>query len=528
MTIKKEDLYQLLLKRLEGKEKSLSQIPNPSLLKDAKKAAKRVADAIQNKEKITLIGDYDVDGVTSCAIMVDFFRQIPYKLDVVIPNRFKDGYGISQTLLERVDADLIITVDNGITAIDPAKICKAKGIDLIITDHHTPPQDLPDAYAIVDPKLDDCTYPFKDICGAEVAWLLLGLIKKELDLNIDMGGFLDLLSLAIIADIMPLIDINRSIVKKGLSAFSKSNRASSVIIRDFLGVSKITSEHISFQIAPRLNSAGRMEDASIALEFLVAKTPYEAYDKFEILNELNELRKEMEAKTTKEAISMVDENDTIIVVAKDGWHEGVVGIVASRLVEKFSKPAIVLSINKDDAKGSGRSLGEVDIYKLIKANQRFLTKFGGHKMAAGVGLKTSDIEKFKIAINESAKEIPKKDFIPIEKTSGVLETEDIDIELLNLMETFEPYGEANPRPTFILKDAEVVGVKLLGADKSHSKIEVRQYPHQQKTVELIAFKHIFKIPKNRKISCSYSVTKNEFNGKISPQLLINKIFENDG
>ena len=523
-TLNKSELFELLSSRFNAQEKKLSQIPNPALLLNATDAAKAIADAIRANKKITLVGDYDVDGVSSTAIMVDFFNQIPYPLEAIIPNRFRDGYGVSPTILERIDADLVITVDNGISAIEAAKICKERGIELIITDHHTPSEILPDALFIVDPKLAECTYPFKEICGAQVAWLLLGLVKKELGLQIDMMQFLDILAIAIIADIMPLIDINRTLVKRGLALLMSSNRPASIIIRDFINKSKITSEDIAFQIAPRLNSAGRLEDASIALEFFTAKDTNTAYNQFELLGRLNELRKETEAQTTQKAMQQVDENDKIIVVSGEGWHEGVVGIVAARLVDKFGRPAIVLSIENGVAKGSARSLGEVSIYELIKANESFLTKFGGHKMAAGLGLQEKDILAFKEAIKLSANKIPEKDFIPASQVSGILNAEDIDLELLDLLEQFEPFGEANLRPTFLIENAEVVGIKLMGADKSHSRIEIRQYPHQKKTLEIVAFRTVFEMPEDRKITCSYSVAKNEFNGKVNVQLLCNKIY----
>ena len=518
------DLNNILLSRFTTTDKKLSQIPNPALLHDAKKAAKRVADAIKNKQKITLIGDYDVDGVTSTAIMVDFFRQIPYPLEAIIPNRFKDGYGVSPTILERVESDLIITVDNGISAIEASKICKERGIDLIITDHHTPSENLPDAYAIVDPKLESCNYPFKEICGAEVAWLVLALVKKELNLSIDMKQFLDLLAIAIIADIMPLVDINRTLVKEGLKLIMSSPRPSSIIIKDFLNKSSISSEDIAFLIAPRINSAGRLKDAHIALDFFLATDTHTAYKQFEILNSLNDERKETESKCTKNAIESANGLDDVIVVAGEDWHEGVVGIVASRVVDEFSRPAIVLSIKDGIAKGSARSIGDVSIYELIKANQHLLTKFGGHKMAAGLSLAEKDIDIFRESINKTASKLDKKDFIPSEQLSGILDSSSINIELLNLLEKFEPYGEANPRPKFLIKDAEIVNIKLMGKDKSHSRIEIRQYPDQEETLELIAFRTVFEMPENKKITASYSVGKNEFNGRISTQLLVDKIY----
>ncbi|HIP53882.1 MAG TPA: single-stranded-DNA-specific exonuclease RecJ [Sulfurimonas autotrophica] len=520
----KADLYELLSQRFDTQDKKLSQIPNPELLHDASKAAKKIAQAIRTNKRITLVGDYDVDGVSSTAIVVEFFKQIPYPLEAIIPNRFTDGYGVSPTVLQRVDADVIITVDNGISAIEAADICKQRGVDLIITDHHTPGDVLPDAYAIVDPKLPTCNYPFKEICGAEVAWLLLGLVKKELALTIDMKQFLDILAIAVIADIMPLVNINRTIVKEGLKLIMHSKRPASIIIRDFLNKSKITSEDIAFTIAPRINSAGRLEDASIALNFYTAPDTHTAYKQFELLGKLNDLRKATEAQTTQEAMHSVNENDKVIVVSAKGWHEGVVGIVASRLVDKFGRPAIVLSIKDEEAKGSARSIGDVNIYELIKENEQLLTKFGGHKMAAGLSLHVKDIEAFTKAINASAQKIPEDNFIPKEQISGVLASEDIDTELLHLLEQFEPYGEANLRPTFLIKDAEVVSIKLMGADKAHSRIEIRQYPHQRATLELIAFRRVFTMPEDRKITCSYSVVKNEFNGRVSAQLLVKKIF----
>ena len=520
----KVTLYELLSSRFPSEEKKLSHIPDPALLYNATHSAKKIAQAIQTNKQITLVGDYDVDGVSSTAIMVDFFKQIPYPLEVIIPNRFRDGYGISPNVLERIEADLVITVDNGISAIEAAKICKERDIELIITDHHTPSDVLPDAYAIVDPKLSSCEYPFKEICGAQVAWLLLGLLKKELSLNIDMKQFLDILAIAIIADVMPLIDINRTLVKEGLKLMMSSSRPSSIIIRDFLNKSTITSEDIAFVIAPRLNSAGRLEDASIALDFYTAQNTHIAFKKFELLGQLNELRKETEAQTTQEAMCSINEENNIIVVAGEDWHEGVVGIVASRLVDKFAKPAIVLSIKDGIAKGSARSIGNVNIYELIKANESFLTKFGGHKMAAGLGLKSENIASFRDAINKTAMQIPSEDFIPNEKLTGVLRVDEIDLELLRILGEFEPFGEANNRPTFLIENAEILKITLMGKEKSHSRIEIRQFPHERSTMELIAFRTVFEMPEDKKISCSYTISKNEFNGRVTPQLLINKIY----
>ena len=517
-------LYQLLASRFTNGYKKLKDIPSPLLLKNAQKAAQRIASAIKKKENITLIGDYDVDGVTSTSIMVLFFKEINYPLTAVIPNRFTDGYGINANVLQRVDANLILTVDNGITAVEAAQICKKRGIDLIITDHHTPLDILPDAYAIVNPKLKDCTYPFKEICGAQVAWLLLGAVKKELGLNIDMREYLDLVALGVIADVMPLYDINRAIVQEGLKQIIVSKRPSSIIIRDFLNKQSISSEEIAFAIAPRINSAGRLEDASIALEFLTASTVEKAAKQFEILNNLNNIRKSTEADTTENALLHVSENDKIIVVAGENWHEGVVGIVASRLVSRYKKPAIVFNIHENIAKGSARSVGNVDIFALIDTQKELLEKFGGHKMAAGLSLHVNNIETFKLAINQEAKRLDPNDFIPKEDILGELEGDALNTELLDILERFEPYGEGNPRPRFLINNAELLHVKLFGADKSHSRLGIRLKPYDRRIIEITAFRQTLEIPEDKKITCSYTVSENIFNGKRSIQLMLDTIF----
>lgn len=517
-------LESFLARRFEAESEKLSDIPHPSLLKDAQKGAVRLADAIRKGERIALVGDYDVDGVTSTAIVKRFFDLIPYPLITTIPNRFTDGYGVSKNVLERLDADVVFTVDNGINAIEAAQVCRYRGIDLIITDHHTPGDLLPDAYAIINPKQSDCPYPFKEICGAQVGWLLMGMLKQELNLSIDMRQFFPFLALAIIADVMPLVGINRSIVRTGLEMMQRSTLAPFTMIRDFLNRTTISSEDIAFQIAPRINSAGRLEDASIALDFLLAQSVERAYHQFELLTQLNTLRKETEAQNTAEAMTYVRPEDTVIVVAGEHWNEGVVGIVASRLVSHFQKPAIVLSIHNGIAKGSGRSIGNVDLYTLIKSQEHLLGKFGGHKMAAGLSMSIENVEAFRAGINEAARHIAPEDFIPHNDIVGELSHESINFQLLELLEQFEPYGEGNPRPKFLLREADVVAIKLFGQDQSHSRLELRPSHFSPKTLELIAFRRTLECPENKKMSCSYTVNKNEWNGRVSIQLMVERIF----
>lgn len=520
----KRALDALLRSRFDAGFSKLSDIPDPSQLTDALKAAKRIADAIRHRERIALVGDYDVDGVTATAVTTLFFRQIPYPLEVTIPNRFTDGYGVSEKVLERLDADVVFTVDNGINAFGAAEVCKARGIDLIITDHHTPSDALPDVYAVVDPKRDDDTYPFPDICGAQVAWMLMALIKKELGLSIDMGQFLELLALAVIADVMPLIGINRAIVQAGLAKMAHSDRPMAVIIREALEKTTLRAEDIGFQVAPRINAAGRLEDASIALEFLTAEDEATAYRQFELLTQLNTLRKSIEAEATEEAIAMVQPEARVIVVAKEGWHEGVVGIVAARLVQRYERPAIVLSIDEGVAKGSARSLGNVSIYDLIASQAALLGKFGGHKMAAGLSLDSADIDALREGINTEAAKLAPEDFLPVEEVVGQLDRGSVDFELLKILERYEPYGEGNPRPRFLARDAEVVGIRYLGSEGDHSKVSLRLFDQEEQTFDLMAFRRRLERPANGKLTCSYTLNTNEFNGRISIQMMLERLY----
>jgi single-stranded-DNA-specific exonuclease len=443
--LNKELIRQILSSRIE--EINSLQIPHFSLLNDIKKAAERIKKSINSKEKIVVVGDYDVDGVSSSAIMKLFFEKIGIDLDIVIPNRFIHGYGLTPKLLEEMEADLIITVDNGITSFEAAEICKEREIDLIITDHHTPKInkskfELPDAFAIVNPKISP-EFPFKEICGAEVAWYLCAAIKKEMDLKVDLREFLDILAIAIIADVMPLTHMNRTLVNMGLKRLNKGFRPfSKILVKEF---KEINSEIIAFQIAPRLNAAGRMDSAYIAYNFLIAKDENESFGYYLELDRLNNLRKE----TEKEIVDSIEAPDDDFILSFGDYHEGVIGIIASRLVHKYKKPAIVFS-NKDGVlKGSGRSLGNIDIFELVSECEELLEGFGGHKMACGLSIKAENFEKLKTALNEKIKKYNEDDFFIDDFVLGELPFSEIDLELLDIIKSFEPYGESNPKPKFI-------------------------------------------------------------------------------
>ncbi|WP_096015611.1 single-stranded-DNA-specific exonuclease RecJ [Campylobacter lanienae] len=504
----------------------LSQIPLPCELKDTFKAAKRIKEAIQNNELIAVVGDYDVDGIVSTAIMAEFLSDMSANYIIKIPNRFKNGYGLNEEIINELDnATLIITVDNGISAIEAANICKKRKIDLIITDHHMPPPILPDAYAIINPKQKACTFPNIEICGAQVAWYLIGALKEVCNQkNYDMGKFLDLLTLAIIADMMELRDLNRILVRLGLVRINSSKRACFEAIKNYYNKEKFEFDDISFLIAPLINSAGRMDDATISFKFLRAKSLNEANEYLSMISEFNASRKEEEKALFESSQNDINENEDIIVTWGDEWHEGVIGIVAGRLAKKYKKPAIVFSIDGDKAKGSARSVGKFDILSLIASQESLLCGYGGHKGAAGLVIESANLDKFKTAINQSCFLQELYEFSVNDEILGEIDPSAIDYELLEILEFFEPYGQKNPRPLFELKKAMVKSAKKIGKEETHLKIILQK---DSKTLEAIFFNYDYMPKSGENIDILVTISKNSFRGLITPQLLIKEIIRQE-
>ncbi|MFW5613148.1 single-stranded-DNA-specific exonuclease RecJ [Campylobacter hyointestinalis] len=520
----KNEIRNLLSQRFESDlHKKLSEIPLPCELKDTYKAAHRIKTAVQNGELIAIVGDYDVDGVVSTAIMAEFFTDISADFIIRIPNRFKDGYGLNADIINELEnVGLIITVDNGISANEAGELCSAKGIDLIITDHHMPPPILPKAYAIINPKQPECTFPNIEICGAQVAWYLVGALKEVCNIkNYDMGKFLDLLALAIVADMMELRDLNRILVRLGIGKINSSKRPCFEAIKCFYGKDKFEFDDISFLISPLINSAGRMDDASISFKFLRSKTLEEANRYFDMIVDFNNSRKEEEKALFESSIKDIDDNEDIIITWGDEWHEGVIGIVASRLAKRYKKPAIVFSIDGCKAKGSARSVGKFDILALIASQEKLLCGFGGHKGAAGLVIDTDKLEIFKHAINNSCFLQDLYDFSGNDEVLGEIDHNSIDYELLEILEYFEPYGQKNPRPLFELKNARVKNIKFIGKDENHLKIIIQK---DNKSYEAIFFNYDYAPKVGDVIDMLVSISKNSFRGLITPQLLIKEIY----
>lgn len=529
MTYPKITPYQIEQKLKQRFEKegflSLSNLPHPSTFKDMDRATNRIVQAIYNQEKIVLIGDYDVDGVVSTTLMKLFFDEIGVELEWIIPNRFRDGYGLSLNIISRIeDFDLAITVDNGISAVDAAQLCKKHNIELIITDHHLLPKILPEAYAIIDQKQEDCSFPYDEVCGAQIAWYLISSLKKALNATVDTKSYIGLVAIAVIADMMPLQHINRAMVVAGLKLLDRSQLPAIKAFKERLDKTLLNAEDIGFQIAPVLNSAGRMDDAKWSVEFLMSQNIYDARIRLERLVDFNDNRKATEQRITEEALAQVNPNDKVIVVNGEDWHEGVVGIVAARVGRIYEKPTIVLTKSENgDLKGSGRSFHECNLFKITQGCSELLNKFGGHHAAIGLSLPVENLKPFREKLQKNYLAENYSEDIIDPDILGELSFSHIDFRLVNIMKKFEPYGQANSRPKFITSNVTIEDVVNMGKNSEHRRFSFSQNGIVQQAV-LFKTKELFNI--GQIVTILYGINENHFNGRTTLQLMIDKVIIN--
>lgn len=515
VSLDKQSLEKLLEARFINDEvKSLSSLPSPDSFENIFLAADRVKKAIESKEKIVIVGDYDVDGVTSAAILSIFLNATQANYEVILPNRFTDGYGLNPQIAKRVDAKLLITVDNGIAAIEAAKECAAKNMDVIVIDHHSIGDELPLAYAIIHPIFS--TLAQKQISAGLVVWYFVAALKKCFEIDFDMKSLLDIAALSTVADVMPLTDINRVVVKAGMGVFKNSNAPYVLAFKEMLKKNDITAFDIAFRLAPRLNCAGRLEDATLAYDFLMSKTLNEAREKLLYLDSLNEERKRVENSVLSEAFAQIDGSAKAIVVSGNDWNEGVIGIVAGKLAEKFALPTFAISINNESAKGSARAPKGYNLYEMMCACKDIFTKFGGHKQAAGFSLKAELISELNQKIQSFAK-ITEEIVSP---TLGMLNAKHIDLELCDIISRYEPYGEGNHRPIFYAKNICVKRVSQVGKQMKFTKMVVDFDGYE---FEILHKEESVSFAIGQSLELYYSVSKNEFNGKSTVQLKIEKL-----
>ena len=503
-------------------EPSLDQLHDPYELHDMDKAVTRIRQAIENYEQILIYGDYDADGMTSASIVKEALEQLGAECQVYLPNRFTDGYGpnasVYKYFIENQGISLIVTVDNGVAGHEAIELAQSMGVDVIVTDHHSMPEVLPDAYAIIHPEHPEASYPFKYLAGCGVAFKLATALLEEVQVEL-----LDLVAIGTIADMVSLTDENRILVKYGLSVLKNTQRIGLQELFKIAGIqeNEVDEETVGFQIAPRLNALGRLDDPNPAIELLTGFDEEEARDIALMINQKNEERKEIVQKIYDEAKAMVNPDNPVQVLAGEGWNPGVLGIVAGRLLEKLHQPVIVLNIENDLAKGSARSIEAVDIFEALDPHRDLFVAFGGHAGAAGMTLEVSKLEALSQVlvayIEDNQVDLSTKNELFLDEE---LSLPDLTLETLKNFEKLAPFGMDNKKPVFYLKDFKVENVRTMGMGNAHLKLKISQ---ASAVLEVVAFglgdlATEFSQTKNLELAVTLSV--NKWNGQTSLQLML--------
>lgn len=456
----------------------LADLPDPLLLPDMECAARRVAAAVENGEPLAVHGDYDVDGISGTTLLVEGLRACGARVDYHIPLRLKDGYGLSGSALESAAAAgirLVISVDCGVSAHDEARLARELGLDLVITDHHQPPPELPEAFAIVNPQRPESAFPFRDLAGVGVAFFLLAAVRRMLRKSgwfatrsePDIRGVLDLVALGTIADLVPLQGVNRTLTRIGLSLLDSGVRQGVRALKEVAGVKSVNCGAVGFQLAPRLNAAGRLEDAARGVDLLLEQDLTKALETARLLDRFNRERQQIELQTLEEALDMVAvlpaDRTCSIVLARDGWHSGVIGIVASRLVERFYRPTVLIALDGEGGKGSARSIRGVHLYRTLQECADTLLAFGGHEMAAGLSLARDQVVLFTQRFEAVAKTVlTDEDLIPVLLYDGVALLDEFDFEQVAALERLSPFGMGNPEPVLLVEKVRARQIQRVG------------------------------------------------------------------
>ena len=453
---------------------------NPFLMPDMEIAVKRIVKAIENKEKIMIYGDYDADGITSITVLKKYLNEIGLKTGEYIPNRLNEGYGLNKDAISKIYNDgykLMITVDCGISGLEEVDYANSLGMEIIITDHHEPAEKLPEAIAVIDAKRKDNKYPFNQLAGVGVVFKLIQAISTELKLEEkEYLKYLDLVCIGTISDIVPLVDENRVIAKLGLKLIEKTKNIGLKTLLNIADLRKIDSTAISFGVAPRINACGRMGFQEEALQLFLTEDSGEATKIAKRLVQFNQERQAKEKQIFEEVIEKIEKDDKdkkCIVLAEENWHHGIIGIVASKITEIYYKPSILICLEGDKGKGSGRSVPGFDLYTALTKCSDYIEKFGGHSMAIGITIKKENFEKLKEAIEKYAQESNISDIMPIINIDKEINLKNINIEEVKSLELLEPFGEANKMPLFLLRNLKIDSIRALSGGK-HLKLTLKQ------------------------------------------------------
>ncbi len=501
----------------------LSDLYDPYLLPDMKKAVIRIIRAIRNNERITVYGDYDVDGTLASTILADYLKSIGAHVEQVVPDRIKDGYGLNPERAKDLihSSDLVITVDCGITSVEEAELFKNKATDLIVTDHHEPGKVLPEAVAVIDAKRVDSNYPFRELCGAGIAFKIVQALNQSLKAPKNLEEYLQLCAVATIADIVPLIDENRTLTKLGLSSINKNGFFNAGMQRLYLKteLDSLNSGRVGFILAPMINAAGRVDSAQKVLTLLTTKDPLKRDALAEELKGLNRERIRIEESVLDEIDIDFDRLDDVIVVAGDGWHPGVIGIVAGKIQEMTHHPAIVIGFDGDKGHGSCRSVPGFDMFKALQHCEAYLDTYGGHEQAAGLSIDRKNLEPFRKALLEYAAQVNIEKYLKkVILYDKMMAPNSINLKAVKELENLGPFGNQNPAPVFRFHAPDIKEARLIGKKRNHLKFK-------SDGVECVMFGND-QLP-NAPIDFLARAEINEFNGRKNLQLNLKDIKDSE-
>lgn len=519
----------------------LSDLHDPFTLRDMVAAVERIERALQRNERILIYGDYDVDGTDGTAMLWSFFTKLGADVHYFVPDRIRDGYGLSTQGMEQVKAfnpSLLIAVDCGITAVEQVEDARALGIDVIVCDHHEPGEQIPRAVAVLDPLRHDCTYEFKYLCGCGVAFKLIqALVQSEriharlnVDLNELLLQYLQYVTLATAADIVPLVGENRTLVKLGLEQINKAPLPCIRALIETAGfqLGKISTGQIVFGLAPRINAVGRIGDATRAVKLLTSSSYEEASVIAQVMESENAQRRKIDEETFLQAQELVEtllnaEDDCAIVLHESSWHPGVIGIVASRLVERYYRPTILMTTVDGVAKGSARSISGFNIHEALKRCEDKLLQFGGHKYAAGLTVQIEKIDEFREAFQQVAQELLSDSMkTPVIHIDTEVLLSDITPKFVRVLAEFAPFGPENMRPIFAARNVEVVGTpRIVG--KNHLRFKVRSGNFVMDAIGFNLGELLPRVQNRKNVDIAFSLDESEFAGEIVPQLKIRDI-----
>ena len=515
---------------------SKDQLHDPFMMKNMDIAVNRISKNIQNQKPILIFGDYDVDGTTGASLLYLGLKDLNAIVEYYIPHREKEGYGLSAggiDYAQSVGADLLITCDCGINAFEPVDYANEHGVDIIITDHHIPDKKLPNAYAVLNPKQKGCEYPFKGLCGCGVAFKLISALSEKSGIGQNVGlNYLDLVALATSADMVPILDENRVLVHGGLDQLeeSKSPGIHQLLVQTGLVGESLNVGKLVFGLAPKINAAGRMGDANRTVELLTTSDKTRAEELASILVRENKRRQLIQEDIVNDAIRLVHsqvdlENNKVVIIGSKGWHPGVVGIVASRIKDEFSRPAIVIAFDKEGiGKGSARSIPNLDLYEALSYAAKFLEGYGGHPMAAGLTVREDKFENFKsLFLRNVNKILTNDDLIPAISIDGEMALTDINSRFMRFLEKLGPFGPGNMRPKFVSRNLSISGQPRLMGKGEHIRFIVSQNGRNYPAVGFKLSSHYEDLIRGVPVDIAYVVEVNQWQGQSNIQLNVRDI-----